>query len=172
MKGFTLVEILVVTAILVALMFGAFQVMETGRFSWLSGDASVEIRQDIIQAFMWMERELKETRPAQISLGSGTTSASLTFNMPQDNDSDGTVLDSSGNVEWSEDIIYALNGSGEITRTVSGVTVVIAKNVTNLEFSRPVSPVDILQIDITASKNFAVGKTMQESGQLIIKMRN
>ncbi len=172
MKGYTIVEILISTVILVALMFGAFQIMDVGRFSWLSGDASVEIRQDIIKAFMWMERELKETTSGQVNLGSGASSASLTFNVPQDNDADGTVLNSTGNIEWSEDITYALNGSGEITRTAAGVTTVIARNTIDLQFSRPVSPVDILQIDITVSKNFSVGKTIQDNGQLIIKMRN
>lgn len=173
MKGFTLFEILVVCAVFTVLLFAIFQVLDTGIGSWVSGDVSTEVRQELIKTFMRMERELKETRPAQISLGSGANSVSLTFKVPQDINGDGTILDSSGYVEWSADITYALNASNQITRTVSGhAPVVIANNITSLQFSRPASPVNILQIDITAQKNSAKGQPFSDSGQIMVKMRN
>jgi len=172
MKGFTLVEILFVSLIFTLLILAAFQLMETGRSSYFTGDVSVQLRQEIIKTFMRMERELKETRPSQINLGSGTSSSSLTFRIPQDNDGDGTILNSSGNVEWSGNITYALNSSHQITRTASGLTTIIANNVINLQFTRPISPVNILQIDITVQKTSALGRLRQDSDQIIIKMRN
>ena len=172
MKGFTLVEILVSTVILTILILAAFQVMETGRSSWFTGDVSVQLRQEIIKTFMRMERELKETRASQISLGSGASSSSLTFRIPQDNNGDGTILDAFGNVEWSGNITYAVNGSNQITRTASGLTTIIANNVINLQFTRPISPVNILRIDITVQKTSALGRIMQDTGQIMIKMRN
>jgi prepilin-type N-terminal cleavage/methylation domain-containing protein len=172
MKGFTLVEILVATAIFTILILAGFQVMEVGRSFWFTGDVTVELRQEIIKAFMRMEAELKETRPAQISLGSGTSSSSLTFKIPQDNNGDGTILDASGNIEWSGDITYALNGANQITRTASDITTIIANNVISLMFTRPTSPVNILQIDITVRKASAIGRQQQDSGQIMIKMRN
>ena len=119
-----------------------------------------------------MERELKETRPAQTSLASGSSSASLTFRIPQDTDGDGTILDSLGNIEWSPQITYALNGSHQITRTASGATTVMANNISVLQFTRPLSPVNILQVDITASKNTTFGRQIQDLGQITFEMRN
>jgi len=172
MKGFTLIEVLFGVAIFLILILAIFAVMNVGIGAWFTGDVSVELRQEIIMAFTAMEKELKETRPAQISLTIGTSSPSLTFKIPQDNNNDGTILDSFGNIEWSGNITYALNGANEITRTASGVTSVLAHNVVNLQFSRPTSPVNLLQIDITARKVSAQGKTVQDAGQIMIKMRN
>jgi len=172
MKGLTLIEILVATVIFTILIFAVFQVMEVGRSSWFRADVVVELRQEIIKTFMRMESELKETRPAQISLGSGTSGSSLTFKIPQDNNGDGTILDASGNIEWSGNITYALNGANQITRTASGLTSILANNVVSLQFTRPTSPVNILQIDITVRKTSVLGTQLQDTGQIMIKMRN
>jgi len=172
MKGFTLTEILVSLSIFVILVFAIFAVMGIGRGAWFTGNISVELRQEIIRAFRAMDKELRETRPAQISLAIASSSATLTFTIPQDNDGDGTILDSLGNIEWSGDIIYALSDAGEITRTRAGTTTVLARNITNLQFSRPTTPVDLLQIDVSAQKTSVVGRQMQDAGQTIIKMRN
>ena len=172
MKGFTLVETFVSTVILIMLFLAVFQLMDVGRGSWFTGDTVVELRQEIMKAIMKMDFELKKTRPAQISLGSGASSSSLTFKIPQDNNGDGTILDASGNIEWSNNITYALNGTNQITRTVSGVTSIIANDVISLQFTRPASPVDILQIDIIARKTSVIRRQVQDTGQIIIKMRN
>jgi type II secretory pathway pseudopilin PulG len=172
MKGFTLMEIIFAVAIFLLLILAIFAVMGVGRGAWFTGDVSVQLRQEIIRAFTTMERELKETRPAEISLTIGTSSSSLTFKIPQDNNNDGTILDSFGNIEWSGNITYALNGANEITRTASDLTSVLAHNIVNLQFSRPTSPVNLLQIDITAQKVSVQGRTVQDTGQITIKMRN
>lgn len=172
MKGMTLVELLLSLSILVILMLGSFQIMDVGAKNWLTSDVSVQLRQEIVRSFSRMELDLKKTRPAQISLGSGASSTSLTFRVPQDNNNDGTILDASGYIEWSSDIVYALDGSGQITRTSAGTTSVVARNITSLQFTRPISPADILQIDIVASKISDAGRTLQDSSQLKVRMRN
>lgn len=165
-------EIIFAVAIFLLLILAIFAVMDVGRGAWFIGDVSVQLRQDIIRALTTMERELKETRPAEISLTIGASSSSLTFKIPQDNNNDGTILDSLGNIEWSGNITYALNGANEITRTASGVTSVLARNIVNLQFSRPTSPVNLLQIDITARKVSVQRRTVEDTGQITIKMRN
>lgn len=172
MKGFSLTELLISVSILVILIFASFAAMNTGRSAWLTADESVQLRQEIIKIFMRMEKELKETRPAQTSLTIGSSSPSLTFKMPQDNNGDGTVLDAFANVEWSGDITYARNGNNQITRTASGSTDVLANNVVSLLFTRPTSPTNILQIDITVRKTTVTGRQLQDIGQIMIKMRN
>lgn len=172
MKGFALVEILVAASIFLIATFAVYSVMDAGKSAWFSGDVSAEIRQEMIKAFMRMEKELKGTRPAEMSLAIDTSSPSITFKMPQDIDDDGTILDSLGRVEWSGDITYALNGNGEITRTAAGLTSVVAHNITDLQFTRPETPVNVLRIDIAAQKTSAAGKISSDSGQIIIKTRN
>jgi len=171
-RSFTLIELMISCAILTILIFALFQAMDTGRNLWFSGDVSMQLRQEIIKTFARMERELKTTRPAQINLTIGTSGPTLTFKIPQDVNGDGTILDAYGNIEWSPNITYTLNGANQITRTDSIRAAVIANNVTSLRFSRPISLANILQIDITVNKTTLNGRQLQDSGQLIIKMRN
>lgn len=172
MRSFTLLEIIIATLIFTLLILAVFQAMEIGRNSWFTGEISVELRQEIIKAFTVMERELKETRPALLDLNSATTATSLTFRLPQDNDADGTILDASGNIEWSGQITYALNGAGQITRTEAGNTTILANNVTGLTFSRPLTPVNIVQVDIATAKTTFTGRQLQDTGQVVVKLRN
>lgn len=172
MKGFTLIEVLFSIGIFLMLMLAVFAIMGAGRGAWFTGDVSVALRQEMLKTFMRMESELKETRPSQINLAAGGISTSLTFKIPQDNDGDGTVLDSLGRVEWSGNITYALNGANQITRTASGVTSVLATKILSLAFRRPASPLNLLEIDVTAQKQAATGRTAQDSEQIFIKMRN
>lgn len=172
MKGFTLIEVMVVVGIFVFMILAIFGVMDLGRASWFTGGLAVEMRQEIIKPFMTMERELRETAPSQISLSSGTNSSSITFRAPQDTDGDGDVLNASGNIEWSGNITYTLNASGQITRTASGVTSVLANNIITLRFTRPVTPIDILQVDITARRTSSLRRQIQDTGRIEIKMRN
>ncbi len=171
MKGFTLIELLVAVGVFLILILAIFAVMGVGRGAWFTGDVSVELRQEIIKAFMTMEKELRETRPSRIrGLRSGESNSSLTFIIPQENN--GTILDAFGNILWSGDITYALNGANQITRNASGVTNILANNIVTLNFTRPDSPLNILQIDITARKTSLTGRLTQDAGQIIIKMRN
>ena len=172
MKGFTITEILIATCIFLVLVLALFQSLDISRSLWFTDEVSVELRREIIKTFTSMERELQGARPALTNLASGTSSANLTFSVPQDNDGDGTILDATGNIEWSPQITYALNGSHQITRTTSGNTTIIANNISTLLFTRPLSPVNIMQIDITATKNTAFGRQIQDIGEISIEMRN
>lgn len=131
----------------------------------------MELRQEIIKAYMTMEREIRQTRPSQTDLTVNTTTNAVTFTLPVDLDADGTVLDTVGQVEWSGNITYALNGTN-ITRTAGGVTTVLGRNINSLEFTLLQVPLNSIQIDISAQKVSATGRTIQDSGQITVKMRN
>lgn len=170
--SFTLVETLLAVSILTFLILSAFYALDIGRRSWFANDASIELRDDIIKALAAMEKELRNTRPSQIDLGAGSSSASLTFTTPQDNDGNGTILNSFGDVEWSANITYARNQDNQLIRTTSGATSILANNVTSILFSRPISPLDLLQVDIAVQRDSASGQPLQDMGQIIIQMRN
>lgn len=171
--GFTLMETLVVVSIFLILTLAAYTVVDVGTKTWFINGASSGLRQEIIRAFMRMGREIKGTNPGQVSLSIGNSNSTFIFKVPQDRDMDGTNLDSEGNIEWSDDITYALDlGAKRITRTALNVTAALANDIVDLRFSRPVASSSRLQIDITARKTFATGREIQEAGQIIIKMRN
>lgn len=170
--GFTFMEVLVSIVIFLILVSVAFAVMNAGVTSWFTGSIAVELRREIIRAFTVMDRDLKETAPAQTNLASGANAATITFTVPQDIDADGTVLNAAGQIEWSGNIIYALNANGQITRTDANGTRILANNITALLFTRPVSPVDILWIDVSAQKANVRGDLINDAERMVIKMRN
>jgi hypothetical protein len=77
-------------------------------------------------------------------------------------------------MEWSPVVItYELNASGEIIRRTSlGQSSVVARNILNLQFSRPAAISNIMQVDITAQKSDTKGRVISDVATLMIKMRN
>lgn len=171
MRAFTLVEILVTSVVLTILIVSLFLVLSIGERSWLSADVSIQLRQEIARGVIFMGQELKETSPAKINLTLNASANSITFKIPQDVNGDGSIVDASGNIEWSLNITYSLNASKQVLRAVSGgPTTILANNIASLQFSRIQD--EVIRIDITASKVSNIGKLTQDSGQIIIKMRN
>jgi prepilin-type N-terminal cleavage/methylation domain-containing protein len=180
--GFTLVEVIVATAVFFILVNMAFVTMNTGMNSWFSSSTSVELRSELIKTLAAMERELKETAPAKLeNLPSGGSAATLTFHLPQDVDGDGTLINWNGTapkyepiIEWSPTTVtYAVNGTGVLIRSTSlGQSRVVAQDIVGLQFSRPTTVSNILQIDLSAQKNDVKGRVLSDAARLMIKMRN
>jgi len=143
-----------------------------GKNALFVSDIPTQLRQNVLFAVMPMVRELRQTAPAKINLGEGAAGSSITFKLPHDNNDDGVVVDDIGNIEWGQDITYALNGSSQLTRTSEGVTLVIAPNISALQFSRPAGEDALMQIDITVQKVDSQNNLYQDTEQAIIKMRN
>ena len=143
-----------------------------GKSALLVSDIPTQLRQNVLFALMPMVRELRQTASAEINLAEGASSNSIIFKMPYDNNADGVVVDNIGNVEWGQDITYARDGLGQLTRTSGGITAVIAPNIATLQFSRPVGQDELIQIDITVAKADGLGNLYQDAEQMIVKMRN
>ena len=168
--GFTLVEIMVVVCLGVAIMLAVFAAMDSGRNAWLTGQAAVELRQEMLRASIRMESELRATAPAQQSLTAGASSPTLTFRLPRINATTGLVLNTTDRIEWSGTVTYSLNPGGQIIRNAGGANSVLANNITNLTFSRPAA--NILLVNMTAGKRAYNRRQMQGYGSIQIKMRN
>ena len=65
-----------------------------------------------------------------------------------------------------------MNNSGQLTRTYAGTSKILASEISLLQFSRPATSMDLLDIDITASNTSEVGRALQQSAHLTVKMRN
>jgi len=171
MRGFTLIEIMVTSVVLAILIVGLFLVLSLGQRSWLTADTGIQLRQDISRALMVMSQELKQTSASKINIALNGSASSIRFKLPQDTNGDGSIVDSTGNIEWSGYITYSLNASNQVVRSVDGgTTSIIANNISALTFTRVLS--EVIQIDIAASKAADTGKTIEDSDQIILKLRN
>ena len=170
MKGFTLVEVLVASLIMSIIMGALFVSLSIGQRSWFSSDASIELRDQTIRAIMTIDKELSATRPTKTNIAIGATSSAVTFYLPQDNNGDGSVVDSSGNIEWSGAVSYSLNGSNQIIRSFGGASKIIGIDISALRFTRVQNR--LMQVDITAQKTTPMNQQLQDIEQVIIKMRN
>ena len=170
MKGFTLIEILVASLIMSVIMAALFVALSIGQNSWFTGDAAIELRDQTIRSIMNMDKELSETRPSKINLAIGATSSTVTFYVPQDNNGDGSVVDSVGNIEWSGAITYSLNSSNQIIRASGGASTIIGIDIATLQFTMTENR--LIQIDITARKTALSKRQMQDTEQAVIKIRN
>lgn len=165
MRAFTLVETLIALLIFIVIAMSIFLVMSIGQRSWFSGDASMEVRQQIIVALTRMNSELAETTSAQTNLTANVPATSITFHIPT-----GTVVDTLGNIVWSTPISYSRDGSNNLIRTYAGATSIIGRDISSLQFTNSQSR--LIQVDITAQKTDNMGKVVQDTEQSIIKMRN
>ncbi|MDD5130179.1 MAG: hypothetical protein PHS66_03910, partial [Candidatus Omnitrophica bacterium] len=152
MKGLTIFEVLVAILIFSVIAMGLGYAVVAGKSALFVSDIPTQLRQNVLFAVMPMARELRQTAPSKVNLGEGVSGNSVTFKIPHDNNADGVVVDVIGNIEWGPDITYALNGSGQLTRTYNGATSVIAPNISSLQFIRPAGEDAIMQINIVAQK--------------------
>lgn len=174
MKGFTLIEILVATFIFSLIFMAVFMVLAGGRDSFFTGDAAIEIHQEIRKVLLTMDKELRQSRSSEITgvPADNNFYPSITFKVPEDLDGDGDVIDASGNIEWSNDITYALNANSQIIRMTSTGTSVTANSISNLQFMRASGNPDIVQVNISTQKTTSLGRTLNDTFTYLIKMRN
>lgn len=173
-KGLTLIEILVALLIFTVIAVGFGYAVVAGKSSLFVSDIPTQLRQDVLFTLLPLVRELRQTAPAKINLTEGSSASTVTFKIPHDDDipADGVAVDAIGNIEWGQDITYALDGSGRLIRTYAGNSSVVAGDISSLQFSRPAGNDAIIQIDVTAQKADGQGNLYQDSEQAIVKMRN
>lgn len=121
-KGFTLVEILIVVAILSVLVIGLLNVLTAGQNAWYNTDVSVDVQQDLRSATMHLTKELHQsgfkcnnppsctstTVQVTILSGAGPNNTDiLRFKVPVDYNQDGYIKNSNGIVEtWGANLTW------------------------------------------------------------------
>jgi len=171
MKGLTILETLVSILIFAIVAVALGLAVVAGKNSLFTNDIPTQLRQNLLFAILTMNQELRQTAPAKTNLGANLSRNTITFQIPNDNNGDGSVVDTIGNIEWGTNITYARNNANALTRTQGGITSVISSNISALQFTRPAGEDNILQIDITAQRANTTGN-WQDTEQAIIKMRN
>lgn len=169
-RGFTLVELIVVTLILAMFLSSLLFIFAVTNRSWFGGNTAIDIRHEIIKAVMTMDKELRQTSMTTFNpaLVLGVPVASVTFS-PPDLDTDGNILlNGLGSIVWNTTapITYSRNASGLLLR--NGVT--LANDISALSFTRTQD--NQIQVDIAAQKADNSGRIFQDSESHIIKLRN
>lgn len=182
-RGFTLVEVLIV-CLMASIMALAFAVvLRMGARTWISRENQMTLSLELRRGLQSMVRELAQTGTAQLEVpGVGAMPAdnnfynTVRFRLPEDTDGNGSVLDGTGNVEWSANqIAYALGGvdGQQIQRTQGANVTVLANKVTALQFRRLTATPQILELSLTVQTGGSTGNFLQQVTHTTrVRMRN
>ncbi|NQT96076.1 MAG: prepilin-type N-terminal cleavage/methylation domain-containing protein [Candidatus Omnitrophica bacterium] len=150
-KAFTLIEVAVVLFIFTIVVGASYALMNSGRIGWNSGTTKIELQEDIRQAMDEVIADLSESSPLRSVIGAG--GASVTFQMPVDQNGTGTwedadgdatldfylqnTLDATGNIRWGA-YLRRENASVAGTRTGRSAIYLLVATATNTEIRRRV----------------------------------
>ena len=155
-KGFSLVELMVVMAILGVISSILIATLAAGQQTWQVEQARMTVSAELRRGIDSMSREVASTQAAQLSIpADGNWYNTLTFRVPFDVDGNGTVLDNvTGALEWSPQITYSLGGNGgnQIQRTQNAAVQILANGATVLQFRRQAATPSILEINVTVQR--------------------
>lgn len=187
-KGFSLIELLIVVAIMAVVILSLVALYSTGQRYFLTESTRAEMLQSSRQVLIWISRDIKEGIAVLPNWGSYTTSTNcLVLELPSI-DANGLIIDIENNFDY---IIYRLNPSDNrvlerIVDALDGVSSrtdssrVLAKRVNSfvlssegVELSSIGDKSTISNIDIVLTTSQAIfGRTYQESLKTEVKLRN
>ncbi len=173
--GFTLVEIIIATAISVIILFGTFAILQASSNQLNTIHAKMTLQEGPREALFKMAQEIRQTAYNEITdFGSGNIMAGneINFRVPVPEPDESTLVDSSYSPLWAADIRYFLDSNTQqILRTSvildeeGNPTVkqsVLANNVTALSFSRPSAISPLVMIQISAQLTLPDGRTIPD----------
>ncbi len=187
-KGFTLVELLVVVAIIAVIVLSLVALYSSGQRYFITESARTDMLQDSRFVLNWISRDIKEAIQVIPSWGSYTTATDcLVLEIPSI-DANGLIIDIANDFDY---IVYRLNPDHpqwleRIVDAKDGVsfkadsTRLIAKNVDSFTLSSEgvalssvgdFSAVSNINISMTTRQTI-FSKTYQETLKTEVKMRN
>lgn len=153
LKGISVVEVVISIFLMSMMVVLTLQSFHSGTRLWDSAYIHSKLTVEAQRALELMVKELRRSAASQINLLAADT---LRFKMPE-------AVDSAGNITWSGWYEYSLDGE-QILRTVVATSdfVVVANNISSLEFTQSGSPVTI-NIEIAAEQNTTYGHPIRTS---------
>lgn len=168
-KGLSLVELIVVIAVMSVIGAILVRFLILGNAAWHSGDAEIRATQEARKGIMSMVKELRQTNANSLRTIGGalyqdnTIYNSIVFQVVSDNNGDGSVITSTGTTEWSAPITYYVN-NGQLIRLFDNTQTVIANNVTALQFCRQVNTLQVmLQTTVTTAEQISISTTLSSN---------
>ncbi|MCA9406232.1 MAG: prepilin-type N-terminal cleavage/methylation domain-containing protein [Candidatus Omnitrophica bacterium] len=165
--GFTIVEMMVTLLIFMVMIGGIYSLMLAGDASWQANRTQIELRQELRKGMDWMKDELRQ-------------SGGVAVNIPSD-DSWNTAIEFQTSVgvvggvtQWSASLIrFEVGGTGtQLIRTSGGTTKVLAQDIASVRFRRQSATPDVVDIELTASRNNSRLGVMTETLNFNVQMRN
>lgn len=172
LRGLTILEVMITIFIFSLIIAAIFGIMTQSRLSFYIGNTKIEVQQEIRKAITVMNKELRQTTTSKI-VGvpvDGNYYNTITFKIPQDRDGDGDVIDSFGNIEWSDEISYSLINGQIIRNATDGNPPILANNIIRLLFRRR-NP-KILEITVEAKKKALIGPESSANLTTQVTLRN
>jgi prepilin-type N-terminal cleavage/methylation domain-containing protein len=155
LKGFTLVEILVVMALAGMIFYGMHTLFRLGSQQANALNVRMTIEDSAREGLTRMLQEIRESTPAKIS----ASSSSLTLQIP-------AGVDSSGHITWSSPVTYGLSGNSQsqLVRTSGGSSQVVANNVQNMAVTlNPPSAPTLVTVRLDLLRQSIEGRSFSET---------
>ncbi len=185
-SGFTLVEALIATAISVIAMGMMYNIYLSGSKAWEDTNERADLQAGARWAMNYMVSELRNATRTSSSnpspnlvIPSHPNNKSIIFNLPQDNDGDGLVTDSSGAIEWDTNnaIHYQyVPGQKLLRRLEKGVQTTLAQNVSDVQFIDasidPTLSIYELRIILALNKTTRRKRDISATLSAVVRLRN
>ena len=175
-RGFTFMEIMIVSAIVAGIFLVLAAVVRMSQQSLQVQHNTMTVSHELRRGIQEMSRDLAEASANVVSIpADGRWYPTITYQIPQDLDLNGTVLNALGNVEWSQPVTLALGGAGanQVQRTQGGNTRVVSYGVTKLQFRRQALTPQVVEMDLTVQRGATTGGFIQQSNLTSrIRLRN
>lgn len=178
-KGFSLIELMIVSAIFVFLLGVILGFINFGNISWQSGSSKITVNQELRRGMEAMGRDLSQAKASTISILPGGSLNSISFQMARDLNNDGAISLSSGVLEGLQpsdpyitySMVFNAAGFNQLIKTSNGSTSVLANYLTGLQFTRDLSSQNIIYISLSGEKSSIAGHLVEGSlsGRLILR---
>ena len=192
-NGFTIIEMMVVLAIFGIITAAIFMTMASGRASWQTNEAAVQVQENVRQGLRTIGQELREsgrvTTTSHVVIGGSNDS--IWFQVPIDHDMSTAEFDlNSGSIDWGAEAVvgqairYDLQGDQLIRQVVDdlandagdvGDLKVLANHISSVSFeqvsdgSGNITGVDVA---LTAQETSLSRHQLENSQRLHVKLRN
>lgn len=181
LNGFTLIEILLVSAITIVLVGILAATLFQLRSAFQTGDILISLQADARQAISSLAVDLKRTAFNQMMITQNSPSAGtdiIVFRLPSDNNGDGLPDLISDVLQWDPtDITISLDpANSQLIKTFGSATNVLANNVKRINFLdhslMPTLNIDELKVVLELQKANKEGRVYNYTSTAIIDMRN
>ena len=170
-EGFTLLEVIVATAISTIIVFGAFGILQVSNRQLQIIHTVMSLQEGPREALFKMAQEIHKI----VDLGTADAegierSDTIDFIVPVPEPDASTLVDANYAPRWASDVQYVLDpNSRQILRISEDLTTsetkqaVLANDDTSLEFSRASATPGLITITIEAQKTLSNGETIPQN---------
>ena len=154
--GFTLIELMVSSAIAVGIGVVITMTLKMSQQSWEVSDAYLTSSLQLRMAAETLSHDFVSAKETTLSIpANGAWYNTISFQMPLDMNGDGSMVGGGGAVELSPVFSYSLGGASgnQVIRTLNGAfNRVVANGVSSIQFRRQAATPKVVEISLTVQR--------------------